>query len=148
LNVFINRIEKNPGVTHIHSSVIDENTVEIAFLFENECGVHFIDHTLIIEDCTCSLTNHHLPNAFTPNNDGLNDVFQVVSECPFNTFQLSIFNRFGELIFQSTDPHQPWPGNVHNGEHYAPDGVYTWQLTTSGAHEPPTRQTGHVTLLR
>jgi gliding motility-associated-like protein len=148
LNIFINEIEEHFGVNHIHSSLIFANTVATSFLFENQCGTHLIEHTLFIEDCDCSLTNLHLPNAFTPNNDGLNDVFQVVSECPFNTFQLSIFNRFGNLIFQSTNPHEPWLGNVRNGEHYAPNSVYTWQLITSAAHQLPVLQTGHVTLLR
>ncbi|MBK7946130.1 MAG: gliding motility-associated C-terminal domain-containing protein [Flavobacteriales bacterium] len=67
------------------------------------------------------------PNAFTPDNDGLNDKFyprvlDVVRE--EHVFQ--VFNRWGELIFRSTEPSEGWDGTA--GGQQVPQGVYVWRL--------------------
>jgi gliding motility-associated-like protein len=51
----------------------------------------------------------HYANAFTPNGDGLNDVFSI-NGLYIQKFDLKIYNRWGELIFQTTDPTQGWDG--------------------------------------
>ena len=63
-----------------------------------------------------------IPTAFTPNGDGANDVF-LVRGGPFRTFDLQIFNEWGNLMFHSTDPLIGW------------DGVYSNQAQPSGAYE-------------
>lgn len=68
-----------------------------------------------------------VPNSFTPNNDGVNDVFMVYGEF-IAEMNLSIFNRWGERIFQTTDVNPVWTGDVHDGEHYAQDGHYNWVM--------------------
>ena len=68
-----------------------------------------------------------LPNAFTPNADGLNDVFRVVtSQEGIISFSMRIYNRWGEIVFESSDIHQGWNGMV-NGQ-YAPVGSYVWNI--------------------
>ena len=64
----------------------------------------------------------YIPNAFTPNNDGINDAFKVVIS-EVTRYELSIYNRWGELVFFSEDPDEVWVGNVNGGEHYAPAGI-------------------------
>jgi gliding motility-associated-like protein len=69
----------------------------------------------------------YVPSAFTPNNDGLNDVLRFEgADIDPTRFQLQIFSRFGELLFESTDPSIPWTGNIRGAEHYAPNGAYNW----------------------
>ncbi len=60
--------------------------------------------------CECSV---YLPNSFTPNGDGLNDVFKPVYHCDFKEYSLQIFNRWGELLFETNDPEAIWNGYYH-----------------------------------
>lgn len=62
--------------------------------------------------------NHEIyfPNAFTPNSDGINDVFKPVGTKVFITdYNLKIFNRWGQLLFETSDPDEGWDGS-YNGE--------------------------------
>jgi gliding motility-associated-like protein len=93
-----------------------------------------------------------VPNSFSPNDDGLNDVFfPVLSGFNLNEIQyaFSIYNRYGERIFYSEDPNQAWIGNVYGNEFYAQIDAYTWslQITTSSFTEP-IELTGSVVAIR
>ena len=88
----------------------------------------------------------YVPNSFTPNNDGLNDVFRAEGQ-DLRGFTMRIFNRWGELIFESNDPNEPWLGNVKGGDHYAPDGVYVWQVIVD-QEDGPLLLKGNVLLFR
>jgi gliding motility-associated-like protein len=59
------------------------------------------------------------PTAFTPNGDGLNDIFRPIYKSNISSYTLEVFNRWGELIFQSINPSEGWNGNNQNG-------VYVW----------------------
>lgn len=63
-----------------------------------------------------------IPNAFTPNNDGKNDVFKVRGKY-INNVEMSIYNRWGELLFYSPNATEGWDGTFQNEN--APEGVYT-----------------------
>src|SRR6185503_11479862 len=64
-----------------------------------------------------------IPNTFTPNGDGLNDVFKVYGPI-IATMHLKVFNQYGELICESHDMAYGWNG-THNGK-LQPSGVYTY----------------------
>jgi gliding motility-associated-like protein len=66
----------------------------------------------------------YIPNAFTPNKDPLNKVFKVEGTLYYQTFSMFIYNRWGELMFYSTDPLVGWDGN-YKGEP-VPEGVYSY----------------------
>jgi gliding motility-associated-like protein len=70
----------------------------------------------------------YVPNSFTPNNDGVNDVFFVSgADIDPNDFEFSVFNRWGEVVFTSKDPNKVWTGEVkEEGEFYVPNGTYNW----------------------
>ena len=57
--------------------------------------------------CECEL---YLPNTFTPNNDGINEVFKPVYHCEMTDYELKIYNRMGKLVFSTTDPNIGWNG--------------------------------------
>ena len=88
----------------------------------------------------------YVPTSFTPNNDGINDVFRVEGE-DIRGYWMKIFNRWGDLVFYSIDPEQPWQGNVEEGAYYAPDGVYLYQIRIERDSGPVLLE-GHVHLLR
>ncbi len=69
------------------------------------------------------------PNAFTPDGDGDNDIWKPVIR-GFDTagYALSIFNRWGERVFYTENPNEPWTGDILNGEYFGQNEVYNWRL--------------------
>ena len=89
----------------------------------------------------------HVPNAFTPNDDGLNDIWlPVISNNGDAFYELLVYNRWGELIFRSNDPNVGWNGK-QNGK-TATAGVYTYVITYSDYFNKKYQKTGTVTLVR
>lgn len=89
----------------------------------------------------------YVPTAFTPNGDGINDVFMAKGNS-IRDFQLWIYNRWGELIFYSEDINEPWLGEVKGGDHFAQDEVYTWVIKAVGVRNNSFERSGTVILLR
>jgi PKD repeat protein len=93
-----------------------------------------------------------VPNSFSPNDDGLNDVFfPVLSGFNLNEIQyeFGIYNRNGERIFYSQDPEQAWIGNVYGNDYYAQIDGYTWSLKiTTSSFSEPIELTGSVVIIR
>lgn len=73
--------------------------------------------------CVDNCPNYELPNAFTPNSDGDNDLFIPYPYRFIESIDLQIFNRWGGLVFETTDPDINWDGSSFNGEDLA-EGVY------------------------
>lgn len=88
-----------------------------------------------------------VPNTFTPDNDGVNDVFFVVGH-DLRYFELTIFNRYGEVVFKSYDIDEPWDGSYQGGGHFVPNGVYTYQLIAVGKRENTIERSGRILLFR
>jgi gliding motility-associated-like protein len=73
-----------------------------------------------------------VPNAFTPEQDGLNEVFlPIIKGTNPNGYHFSIFDRWGTLIFESFEIGEPWSGDVRDGKGFAQDGTYFWRLEVS-----------------
>ena len=93
-----------------------------------------------------------VPNSFSPNDDGLNDVFfPVLSGFNLNEIQyeFGIYNRYGERIFYSQDPEQAWIGNAFGNEYYAQIDGYTWTLRIiTSSFSEPIELTGSVVIIR
>jgi len=93
-----------------------------------------------------------VPTGFTPNGDGLNDIFLVYDRfggTGFQSFDLRVYNRWGELVFHSTDISEGWDGkNMHNSKDME-IGTYVWMLSITkkdGVVEEP--MVGNVSLIR
>jgi gliding motility-associated-like protein len=109
----------------------------------NECGNSSDEISIIFENCECVF----IPNSFTPNNDGLNDYFYSVGRCDFSEYNLSIFNRWGEKIFESKSPGIYWDGRYK--EEYSSEGVYVYELSYVSDNTSETvKRYGHVSLFR
>jgi gliding motility-associated-like protein len=68
-----------------------------------------------------------IPNAFTPDGDGLNDTFNAISRCPLFDYHLLIFNRWGEKLFESHDISSGWDGKK-NGK-LCPGDAYVYMIS-------------------
>lgn len=73
----------------------------------NNCGTTQDD--IVVSKGICKV---YVPTAFTPNNDGLNDIFRVSGTEVITDFDLKIFNRWGEIIFETTDKMKGWDGKL------------------------------------
>lgn len=83
------------------------------------------------------------PNAFTPNSDVINDGFLVVTSVTDpSLFELSIYDRWGAIIFTTTNLREAWNGNG------VPIGVYIWKVRMKDTTGQERQATGHVTLVR
>ncbi|MDX1349978.1 MAG: gliding motility-associated C-terminal domain-containing protein, partial [Putridiphycobacter sp.] len=91
----------------------------------------------------------YVPNTFTPDAGNLNSFFKPVFTSGFDRYkyELLIFNRWGEIVFQSRDPEEGWDGRY--GEKQADQAAYVWKITYEDTYEDVEKTvTGHVTLLR
>ncbi|MGJ3235181.1 gliding motility-associated C-terminal domain-containing protein [Marivirga sp.] len=86
-----------------------------------------------------------LPTAFTPNGDGLNDTFGAVAK-GVKEYKMVIYNRFGDVVFISTDIEDKWNGTV-NGED-APSGGYVYQVYAKGNEGQGVDRSGKVMLIK
>jgi gliding motility-associated-like protein len=77
------------------------------------------------EVCVEAVSRFFIPNAFTPNGDGINDEFKVISH-GVTEFDMQIFNRWGEILFQTKDSDTGWDG-TYDGK-VAPQGTYIFRL--------------------
>ena len=89
----------------------------------------------------------YIPTAFTPDNDGLNDVLAFNGR-QVRLFEIWIFNRWGEQVYHSTDLNEVWTGDVNDGTHYAPNGVYHWLIKATGFDTDAQEFRGFVHLIR
>jgi len=104
-------------------------------------------YVLLVSDTTTDSIICIMPNAFSPNGDGLNDLFGYAFPISdLNEFSLSIYNRWGSAVFISNDPLLPWDGTI-NGNPCAMD-VYIWKLEISRKRFRSLSQHGTFTLIR
>ena len=97
----------------------------------------------------CEFTNIYVPNTFTPNNDGINDVWKPIyhPEC-WNAIDFTIYNRWGNVVFRGLND-EVWDGSMMNGDYYVADGVYTYTLVARRLYEIEYLQTtGTITIFR
>ncbi len=107
----------------------------------NACGTNADSVTVTFEPCEQIIW---VPNAFTPNGDLLNDVFKPYLE-NVNSYQLLIYNRFGQLLFTSNDIGKGWDGKFEGA--LVPVGVYVWKITFKDYLNVKYEKYGFVTLI-
>ena len=93
----------------------------------------------------------YVPNTFTPDGDNFNQQFTPVFYSGFDpyNFEMLIFNRWGELIFETRNADKGWDGSYGLSGGDAQDGVYTWKITYKNPETDERKiVVGHVTLLR
>ncbi|MCF6341965.1 MAG: gliding motility-associated C-terminal domain-containing protein, partial [Bacteroidales bacterium] len=134
------------------------NTGEITEAIQIDSMGHYVVEVISYEGCKSSDaveilwgggTPFYLPNAFTPNGDGLNDIFKAVPKYDYiSKYQLSIYNRWGQQIFECNDIDCGWDGN-YNGN-ASPNGAYIYKIVYEEISQPGQSKTieGTVVLVR
>lgn len=126
------------------SSSISVNAPGSYFATVTINGCQASDTVQVINDCYISL-----PNIFTPNGDGVNDYFFPRSELTsgLTTFKMDIYNRWGQLIFETTSIEgRGWDGNFNNTSQ--PQGVYMYIIDATFKDGTKEHHSGNLTLLR
>ena len=88
------------------------------------------------------------PTAFTPDQDGRNDAWQIVCSDAVTSFELNIFDRWGTAVFQTTNKDDVWFGDVQDGTHFAADGIYHYRAVLRGENYEVQILEGAITLIR
>jgi gliding motility-associated-like protein len=108
----------------------------------NQCGQ--TSDTISIGDLDCSCT-YYVPNSFTPDGRKFNEEFGIVYDCKLTDFEFLIFNRWGEIIFESYNPKQLWDG-TYKGK-LVQNGTYVYRIEFKTEKGIDRLLIGHVTLL-
>ena len=120
----------------------------------NKAGIYWVDVTnncgsvsdtinVSVGDCNCKI---YVPNAFTPDNDGLNDVFIPEYICLFEKYEIKIYDRWGALIFQTQDPALSWDGTYNNKP--AQVGIYSYRIKYRFQKDKSKTLIGSVALIK
>lgn len=145
----------NAGSTYLWSTGSTEQVLtvraagyyQVLITTELDCSASF--GIMVEEVCPGTL---YIPNSFTPDGDGLNDAW-VIYGTNIEYFELSVWNRWGELFFWSDDISQPWVGQHMNGEFYVQPDTYLYQVKVrlrddDGKVNDQIELTGHVNVVR
>ncbi|MBK9512931.1 MAG: gliding motility-associated C-terminal domain-containing protein [Flavobacteriales bacterium] len=132
----------NTGGTEASIAVGSNGTY--ALTASNACGTASDSIRVRFDNCDCGI---FVPNSFTPNGDGTNEVWQPVV-CPALAYEAAVYDRWGIRIFQTTDPNEAWTGTFGGADDPAPIGVYTYTVNVTEEQGAPKALVGHVTLVR
>ncbi len=133
------------GSTEKKIRVNAPGTYEVV-LSHPQCGTFADQVTVAQYYCDCAVA---VPTAFSPNKDGKNDYFGVIraEDCPVNGYILRIFNRWGQLVFESYDINKPWDG-YFEGVPVAQDVYFYYIQLNKGSAENRFQKKGDLMLLR
>jgi gliding motility-associated-like protein len=122
---------------------VPDSSIIYAVAITTSDGCKYYDSTEVV---VLYETLLQIPNAFTPNGDGLNDLFQFVTRGPFDLELLQVFNRWGKMVFSTFDAERSWDGTVQGIP--AEVGTYVYYLKGTDAVGAPVVQKGNLVLLR
>jgi|GEM_PF-6576005 len=108
------------------SRFIIEDPGTYSVFASNVCGFDTDTISIDYRNCACDI---FMPNAFSPNGDGHNDMFGTTYECAYQEYSFQIFNRWGELLFETHDQYQKWDGRYHGK--VSPPGNYIYSIRYS-----------------
>ena len=123
----VNNISSSLNPSHLFSEI---GTYQITATVDFDCFTDTITQNITLFDCSDAITTiipFELPNVFSPNGDGINDLFEI-QNLPENT-EVIILNRWGNVVFSSDNYQNNWDGKDNSGRELV-NGVYTFQFKT------------------
>jgi gliding motility-associated-like protein len=136
-------IFKNP----FQEFYLDSGTFKITLITYNPNAVCYNPPDTMTVEVHADSCDLFIPNVFSPNGDSKNDVFDFVAE-GYTQYHLKIFDRWGLLVFESTDNNIKWNGKINNTGGEAPDGTYYYIFTSLDYNQQPFMTHGFLTLIR
>ncbi len=131
----------DPHIQNPVATPISNTTYTVTAL--NEAGCRAVDSVFIKVNPTDGI---FVPSAFTPNNDGKNDIFKPVMGFQFTLLDFSIYNRWGQRIFSTSQKGIGWNGKYRGG--LQGSGVYVWMLKAVGGNNLLIEKKGTIALIR
>jgi len=131
----------NDGSTASSKKVTTAGTYSVQI--NNACAITTAAKKVDFKNCPYEM---YLPSAFTPNHDGLNDVFRARYKGPLQSFRLSVYNRFGQRIFYNEDIGRGWDGTIKGIAQN--QGVFVWVLDYTDGQGAAHSMKGTVTLIK
>ncbi len=138
-SAFLDNTIKNPT-----SVVTQPTTFSVVVTDKNTC--ENIDTVSVNVIDVCAADYIFFPSAFSPNNDGTNDCFGIVSPPDLSNYKMVIFNRWGERVFETSDKNECWEGHFKNTDVSADSYIYAVSFICSNGKSVSKK--GAVTLLR
>ncbi len=137
----IDSLNKNP--THAYNT-IDSREYQSQLIVVNQYGCS--DTTMLLVDIAPDFV-FYIPNAFTPNSDGVNDGFTGTG-VGIEKYEMWIYNRWGTMIYYTDDINKPWTGKIQGKSEEAQQDIYTWKVELKDVFSKKHNYVGHVTLLK
>ncbi len=130
--------EENPS--HVYGA---DGDYKLCLTAENigECNDSICKNVQVVP-----VINLGVPNAFTPNDDGLNDMLYIEGRNGITSLEFKVFNRWGELVFETTDPQVGWDG-IYKGKEQEME-VYVYYLNATLVSTRTIERKGNITLIR
>jgi gliding motility-associated-like protein len=135
----------DPSSQQVLATVFDDITYEVTATDENGCTSTDTVNLVVLDVEECQLETLFIPTAFSPNGDGRNDLFRITLEGAYDIFELQVYDRWGEKIFETDDAGEGWDGR-YDGKLLATD-AFGYLLTIYCNGESISRK-GNVTLVR
>ena len=134
------------GSSSVFNTIVN-NQENIILSVINDSNCVSSDTAIVyVKNCdSTAATCVHFPNAFSPNNDGVNDMFGAIAHCSVTSFKLNIYDRYGELIFTSSDISKKWDGSFKGVPQDMGNYVYTCEYSIGPVKKV---KKGFVILLR
>jgi gliding motility-associated-like protein len=102
--------------------------------------------SIYINTKTCPPRGVYMPNAFTPDNNGSNDVFKPTIYGTTKKYRFAVFNRYGQMVFNTTNPREGWNGSINGNLPNA--GMYVWYCSYELHGQKPKTDKGTVVLVK
>ncbi|MCH2213584.1 MAG: gliding motility-associated C-terminal domain-containing protein [Flavobacteriales bacterium] len=121
---------------------------EITVTATDECGSTERNVEVILEDCSCQV---YVPNSFSPNGDGLNDLFRPSINCDLREYRMVIFNRWGNEVFSTDSYDRGWDGSSKDEKFFSNTAVYNYLIRYDSSLKTlnePIELVGSITLIR
>jgi len=134
-------VQQNASGNFVTGPLSADTIVYVLAQYGNCSSIKIPVHIKVVETLTITM-----PNSFTPNGDGHNDIFRVKYPQAIKTFQMTIFNRWGQKVFETSDPYRGWDGTLSGL--YQPGGNYVWFIYYQDILGNSKKTFGNLVLIR
>jgi len=134
------------GTTNAHFTANKTGTYWVDVTDKNGCTKR---DSVIVNIQGCNECDLYIPSAFTPNNDGLNDLFRTFPNCAnigLQKFKMTVYNRWGQVVFNSNNINSGWDGTYKR--QLQNPGAYVYYIEYSFKEKQVVRKNGTIALLR
>tara|TARA_Y100000589_G_scaffold74563_1_gene67986 strand:+ start:21328 stop:24078 length:2751 start_codon:yes stop_codon:yes gene_type:complete len=122
----------NPGLYYVWLTVTDENNCEQSVMKTINVLEEYYSYS---------------PNAFSPNGDGVNDLFApILTDIDYETYEINIFNRWGDIVFKTNNYDESWDGTFKGED--LPQAVYTYKITYKTRRGIDKQERGDIVLVK